>query len=226
MYIEFAISPIQEQLRSLNDGTIAGLSDQAAKANERARKLETEAGALRKQAVSLLKDVALANARAAEATSMAKSAELARAELEARIAPRTLNLAQREYIGRALSRFAISFFGRKVRIHWQPNDGEATVFGVEIRDALLRANLQVETNADFIIGSNGYGVRITGTGPDRPFIESLYGLLRIDTGSELTWEVNPKYLGSPVSIEVATKPPLGLDTLGQMLPVPVEPKPK
>jgi hypothetical protein len=145
---------------------------------------------------------------------------LARAELEARIAPRTLRLSEREWIGKELRRFAFSFFGRKVKIHWQPNDLEAAVFGVEIRDALLRASIPVETDESLIIGNTGYGVRMTGTGQDAAFINSLYVLLRANTGSAVSWEVNPRYFGLPVSIEVAAKPPLGLDTLGQMIPEP------
>jgi hypothetical protein len=62
-------------------------------------------------------------------------------------------------------------------------------------------------------------VRITGTGNDLPFIRSLYNAISVRAKTEFSFEVNPKYNGSPVSIEVAAKPPLGLDSLGQMVPV-------
>jgi hypothetical protein len=74
----------------------ANATRDAGNARLRAGKLEVEAAQLRKDAVGLQRDVA-------EARSMAASDNLARIELEARIAPRTLRLSDREWIGKALT---------------------------------------------------------------------------------------------------------------------------
>jgi len=231
---EFAVEVLTSKadafIQSFDSGLLADAQrktalalDDAESAKALARGFESQIADAQARAAEARAQVASAQQAAAEAQSMAKSAELARAELESRIAPRTIDLADREYIGRTLAKFAYAFLGRRVRIHWQPNDLEAAVLGVEIRDALLRSHIGVQTNSALIIGSTGYGVQITGTGRDRQFIESLYYLLRRDAGTGFSWEVNPKYDGGGVSIEVGAKPPMGLNTLGQMLPVPPEP---
>jgi hypothetical protein len=190
---------------------------EAANTTLRAGRLEKDAAQLRRDTVGLQRDVAVAQ-------SMAASANLARAELEARIAPRTLTLAQREYAGRALQRFAGAFFGRRITVHFSSIDPEATVFAVEIRDVILRAGINVHTDGTVVIEAPRFGVQITGTGRDANFVVSLYDLLRRDTDSAFSFDVNRKYDGAPVTIDVSAKPPLGLNTMGQLVPVPAEPQ--
>ncbi len=220
---------LQRQARDANTGAINALqealksSGKAEKASYKAAKAEDRANRSEQQAAQAIESASENAREASRLNKLAADEGLARAELEARIAPRTLSLSERERIGRELTRFATSFFARKVKIHWQPNDLEAAVFGVEIRDALMRASIQFETDGSFIIGTTGYGVLITGTSRDMVFIKSLYSLLHAHTGSDMSWEVNRKYIGLPVSIEVATKPLLGLNTLGQILPIGEQP---
>jgi hypothetical protein len=146
---------------------------------------------------------------------MAKSADLARAELEARIAPRTLLVAQREYIGRTLRPFARQFFGRRVKLDWSLSDVEPTIFAIELEDSLKRAGIEVERPTAITLGGGiKIGIGITGPARDGIFIRRLYFILNGDFPREsIVYEASAKYDGLPVTITVGVKTPLGIETL-------------
>lgn len=165
--------------------------------------------------------IATANRAAEEARSMASRSDLARAELEARIAPRTLDASQRAFIGNALRVFAKSLFARQVRLEWQSIDIEATIFGVEIKDALSKAGIQSDgpTVGLSVGGPVIIGLTITGPTKDTTFVRSLYALLNTYLPKEsISAETGPKFEGKPVTVTVGFKTPQGLDTLPQSVP--------
>jgi hypothetical protein len=228
---EHRTSVIDGALQSANGQIVAFLNGKARDTELATQGLKTEADTARTQAEGFKAQIADANARAknaeaevasakqaaAEAQSLARSAELERVELAARIAPRTLTLAQRISLGSALSVFSASLKGRAVRFEWQSIDIEATIFGVELKDCLTRAGIQSDGPTELTLGV-GYhiilGLAIKGPVNDGFFELGLGSLLKTAfPREELTVESDPKYNGSPVTVTVGFKTPQGLDTL-------------
>ena len=83
-------------------------------------------------------EAARANARAAEANERASKADLARAELEAKLLPRTLSQEQRDFIQTLRGRFA------EIAIAFE-TDVETQYFAASIRDAFWAAGIKVAT---------------------------------------------------------------------------------
>ena len=120
--------------------------DKATEAQDRADRAEKQAKDATVRASDNEKEAARLN-------KLAQDEALARTQLQARIAPRTLNQAQRDFFQKALRPFVIGFFGRRpVLLRWSPVDPEQAILGIEIEDALTRAGIPVERNTPFVLG--------------------------------------------------------------------------
>jgi len=219
------------RLDASNANTLAKkYQSEIAASDARAKSAEAQVASAKAASDDAVARVALAEARtaeaqrdAAEAQSMARSADLARAELEARIAPRTLNISQREYLGRKLRPFARQFMARPIKLDWSLADVEETIVAVEIEDSLKRADIDVERPTVLTLGGPlNIGIAIKGPSKDATFINLIYAILRADFPNEsMSFEALPKHNGLPVTITVGVKTPGGLETL----PVPEIPVP-
>jgi hypothetical protein len=116
--------------------------------------------AQRAQIAQLGKDTGDANARAAEANRIAEQERLARVELEARLAPRTLSLEQQVRIRSELTKLA----GQYVTITFINDSFEAAAFASQIRDVLSGAKWVITLFAPMTPGGNGLPTSIRGVG--------------------------------------------------------------
>lgn len=215
------------RLESFNDALLTGAQLEIARTAERTADAEERAEDAVKQTTGFRAQIASANARAreaeamvasanasaAEAQSMARSADLARVRLEERIAPRTLTVAQREYIGQKLSGFARQFIGDNIKLDWRTSEAEPTVFAIEVEDALKRAHIGVDRPGALVLGGPlNIGIAIKGPVRKYLFIKLLFALLWADFPREnITWEARPQY--DELTVTIGTKTPEGLDTL-------------
>ncbi len=121
----------------------------------------------------LKRGIADANARAAEATQKAEEADLARLNLEAKIAPRRLNADQQRMIAEALKPFS----GSKVMVKSYALDVEAAILGKQIIESLKFANINVfdKTLSISAFGSIALAVHVTGN--DKPLVAALLSTL-------------------------------------------------
>lgn len=159
-------------------------------------------------------ELELARQKTARFQRDAEKEKKARLQLEARIAPRTLDEGQRKYVGESLSPYAFKFFGRKVNLYWLLSDAESTVFGIELEDSLKRAGIESERPGVIPLGRLDIGIHITGPMSDALFAKTLFDILEKYFPNEaLTVDTTAKYNGSPVTVIIGVKTPIGFDTL-------------
>jgi hypothetical protein len=102
----------------------------------KASRRESDLRTINHQIEGLLTDQASENNREArQLEEVAEGERLTRIKLEKEIAPRTLDDAAREQMGKDLSKFSSHFSGRKVKVSSYSGDAEGIVFSLEIIDA-------------------------------------------------------------------------------------------
>lgn len=143
----------------------------------------------------------------------AEAEKLARVKLEKEIAPRTLDDATRQTIGKELSKFAPHFSGRKVKVMSYSADAEGIVFSLEVIDIMAKAGIEVDpaVGRAMPVGLVDMGVKITGPSGDEEFIRSLATRIHshlVTEVSDVFAEWNPKY--TDLTIVVGVKPVAGL----------------
>jgi hypothetical protein len=149
-------------LQTISDGEVANLNREAAEANE----------------------------RAAEANRLAEQERLARVELEARLAPRTLSVRQQARIHSELTKLA----GRYVTITFINDSFEAAAFASQIRDVFNQAGWVITQFSAMTPGGNGLpivkGILIMTEPPDKS-IESGHSVLAIFQKEEIMADILP-----------------------------------
>ena len=126
--------------------------------NAKVADLNKEAGDARKEAGAAIERASradeLARGNEKEAATLRKRAEdeaMARVSLEARIAPRSFSRAERQKIGDELRWIVPYLGGRTIVVSSYLGEVESFVFAAEIRNALLRSGIPVESNIGRIV---------------------------------------------------------------------------
>lgn len=212
------VSEFDSTLQAIDNELLAQAKRDTGAAGERAGDAIRQSAVLQRDSAQLRKDAVRLQRDVEDAKLAAKNADLARVQLQARIAPRTFDLGEREAIGRALHNIAARLFARKVSVTWSLLDPEATVFAVEINDALRRGNIQTTLTPTGINVPEDFkmGISITGPSRDLDIVRAIVTALHsFPTSNRLIeWETDNKYNGRPITIVVSVKPPLDVDTLG------------
>ena len=139
----------------------------------------------------LKRGIADANARAAEATQKAEEADLARLNLEAKIAPRRLNADQQRVIAEALKPFS----GSKVMVKSYALDVEAAILGKQIIESLESANIQVSDHTLSLSSFGSIALAVHVTGNDETLVAALLDALSSIGNLLVTPEPRPATTG-------------------------------
>jgi hypothetical protein len=117
------------------------------------------------------KDASEADARAADARSMAAAEQLERIKLEARVAPRSLDPDQQRMITAALRKFS----GHPVTLLSYGLDGEGAALGAQIISVLTAAGFAVTDSRASFISSGGFelGIHVRGPNSEKELILGL-----------------------------------------------------
>lgn len=164
-------------------------------------RLRNESAALGKEAAALRKE--------------AETEKLARVKLEKEIAPRNLDDATRQNIGKELSKFSAHFSGRKIKVSSYSGDAEGIVFSLEVMDIITKAGIEVDPIIGRVVqvGPVAMGVAITGPRGDEEFIRSLGTNINSHADTDVKAEWNSKY--TELDVFVGVKPVAGLPKLIQ-----------
>lgn len=146
--------------------------------------------AQRAEIAKLSRDTSEANARAAEANRIAEQERLARVQLEAKLAPRTLSAEQQTRIRSELTKLA----GRYVTITFINDNFEAAAFASQIRDAFSQAKWVITRFSQMTPGGNGLpivrGVLIMTEPPDKS-VESGRAVLAVLRKEQILADMMP-----------------------------------
>jgi F0F1-type ATP synthase membrane subunit b/b' len=180
------------------------VSRQVAAANASAADAKERTATAESTLAEAKSQAAMASQKAAEAGLAAESERLARVKLEAQIAPRRLSAEQRGAVAAACKRFV----GRTIAIQSYSIDVEGRILGQQIADALREAGLVVRTNLAGLmpIGPFQTGIHIHGSSADADLAMALMIVLKQQGGLDVEWPHTAKGDPGEVSVTVAAKP--------------------
>ncbi len=146
--------------------------------------------AQRSEIAELSRQTADSNAPAAEANRIAEQERLARVQLEAKLAPRSLSTEQQARIRSELTKLA----GRSVTVTFINDNFEAAAFASQIRDVFSQAKWVITQFSQMTPGGNGLpivrGVLIMTEPPDTS-VESGHAVLAALRKEEVMVDIMP-----------------------------------